>query len=134
EAEVSGVAKAALKIDARKRWNWQGWINSPWILLLAPLAAVLIWLANNPQLIIDNMNQPYALLAGPALVGSVLAGWFILTFFKGIAAFCRKTGQAFLGWRKTDGSTFWMVISIFLLVSVAESGSYFNGLLGSNDL
>jgi hypothetical protein len=93
-----------------------------------------VWLAGNTWIITNHLNQPYALLAGPAFVGSILLGWVIVTFFKGIATWCRSAWQSFQTWRKDEGSTFWLVIAIFLVVSVLESGSYFNELLGAASL
>jgi hypothetical protein len=109
-------------------------INTPWLLISVPLVLGAIWIANNTWIITNNLDKPYALLAGPAFIGSILAGWLVITFFKTIASWCRQAWQAFLRWKQSDGSTFWMVIAIFLIVSVTESGNYFNGLLGSNDL
>ena len=108
-------------------------INRPWLLLLVPLLVGGIWLVNNLWIITDNLDKPTALLAGPALVSSILAGWLVITFFRTIAQWCVLGWRAFVEWRKQPGSFFWIVISIFLVVSVSEAGSYFNGLLGTND-
>lgn len=109
-------------------------LNRPYILLTIPLLVAGFWLVQHIDIITNNLDKPYALLAGPALVGSGLAGWLIIAFFRTIAAWCKASFQAFQSWLKTDGSTFWLVIAIFLVVSVMESGSYFDGLLGSNDI
>jgi len=109
-------------------------INKPYILLAILLLIGGVWLVQHLDIITNNLDKPYALLAGPALIGSLLVGWFVLTFFKAIASWCRLGWQSFATWRKQDGSSMWLVIAIFLLVSVCESGNYFNELLGAVSL
>src|SRR5882724_1198228 len=59
-------------------------LMSPWILLTIPALVGGLWLVQHLSVITNNLNQPYALLAGPALVASVLGAWFLVTFFKSI--------------------------------------------------
>jgi len=96
-------------------------------------AALLVggfWLVLNPGIIINNINQPYALLAGPALAGSFLACWLVVKFFEAIERGIRSAWGAFLAARKEDGSAqfFWIVIAVFLAVSVFASGDFFSKL------
>jgi hypothetical protein len=109
-------------------------INQPWLLITMPILLGGTWLILHPEVITDNIEKPYALLAGPALIGSILLGWLIISCFKTIALWCRLSWQSFGQWRRKDGSAFWLVIAIFLFVSVLESGSYFNELLGTASL
>jgi hypothetical protein len=111
-----------MKVDLRSC------VNSPWLLLTIPFLVGGFWLVSNPWVITNNLDKPYALLAGPSLVGSCLAGWLVLKFFRTIEAWCRLAGAAFLRARKEDGSAqfFWMVIVVFLAVSVFASGSFFS--------
>jgi hypothetical protein len=99
-------------------------LNTPWLLATVPLVFAAVWLANNPSIIADNLNRPYTLLAGPALVGSVIAGWLVFRFFRTIQAWVSAAGAAL---RKTDDSArfFWVVIVVFMVVSVADSGNFF---------
>lgn len=117
------------KLDAVRSF-----INSPWVFIALPLLVGGIWLVNNTWLITNNLDHPYALAAGPATIGSILLVWFVINFFKTIASWCKSAWALFLGWRKRDGSTFWLVIAVFLAVSVLESGTFFNELLGPNSL
>jgi hypothetical protein len=107
-------------------------VRSPWILTTIPLLLGGMWLILHPTIITDNLDKPYALLAGPALVGSILAGWFVLTCFKTISSWCKSTWTTFIEWKKKEGSSFWLVIYVFLAISVLESGTFFGYLLGSN--
>ena len=114
----------------KKRGRIRETINSPWILLTAPLLAGCIWLVNNAWMVTNNLDKPYALLAGPALVASVIAGWLVIKFFTTIAAWCKAAWRAFQRARKEDGSAqfFWIVIVVFMIVSVCASGSFFSML------
>jgi hypothetical protein len=104
-----------------------GFINSPWVLILVPLMAGAVWLAGNTWVITQNLNKPYALLAGPALAGSILALWLTIKFFQSIMSGGKAAWQAFQNGRKEDGSAqfFWLVIIVFMVVSVFASGSFF---------
>lgn len=110
------------------------WLRSPWLLAAATLLAALLvggfGLVLHPDIIANNINQPYALLAGPALAGSFLAGWLIIKFFAAIEKGIRSACAAFLAARKEDGSAqfFWIVIAVFLAVSVFASGDFFSKL------
>lgn len=105
-------------------------INTPWawMLLTAPLTGGAVWLATHPQIITDNINQPYALLFGPALAGSVLLLWITIKFFQSIITGSKAVWHAFQRSRKEDGSAqfFWIVIVVFMIVSVFASGSFFS--------
>lgn len=107
-------------------------INRPWILLTLPLLIGGWWLAANPGVITANLDKPYALLAGPVLVGSILAGWLVWRFFEAIRAWCILAWKSLAQARKDDGSAqfFWMVIIVFLIVSVFASGHFFTILEG----
>jgi hypothetical protein len=111
-----------------KKVDLRSLINSPWLLVVVPFLVGGFWLVSNPWVITDNLDKPYALLAGPSLVGSLLAGWLVIKFFAAIERGCRLAGAAFLRARKEDGSAqfFWMVITVFLAVSVFASGSFFS--------
>lgn len=109
-------------------------LNTPWLLLAAPLAGVCIWLANNTWVITNNLDKPYLLLAGPATVGSVLALWLVINFFRVIASWCQVTWKAVTAWARKDGSLFWIVTIVFLTVSVLESGSFFDYILKDHDM
>jgi hypothetical protein len=112
--------------------------NTPWVLMTVPLLFVAmaggVWLGNNTQVITDNINKPFALLIIPTAVASVLVLWLVVNFFKAIANWCKATLNSFTSWRQKEGSTFWIVIAVFLIVSVLESGTFFNELLGPNSL
>jgi hypothetical protein len=110
--------------------GWIAAINRPWLLLTIPSVVGSIWLANNSWVITNNLDKPYALAAGPALVASVVVGWLIINFFKSIASWCKSAWQAFQQQRKEDGSAqfFWIVIIVFMIVSVFASGTFFNTL------
>jgi signal transduction histidine kinase len=104
--------------------------SSPWLLLTAALFAAIIWLCNNSWIITDNVNKPYALAAGPALAGSILMLWLVIKFFQGIISWCKSAWISFNNARKEDGSAqfFWIVIIVFMIVSVFASGTFFNTL------
>lgn len=122
---------ASKKAAADHRVNgWIAAINRPWLLLTILGVVGGIWLANNSWVITDNLDKPYALAAGPALVGSVVLGWLVINFFKSIAGWCASAWQAFQQQRKEDGSAqfFWIVIIVFMIVSVFASGTFFNTL------
>lgn len=123
--------KTALRAAAR--WVLS-LVRSPWLILTIPLTIGGHWLVLHPEIILSNLDKPYVLLAGPAFVGSLVLVWFLFTFFKAIAALCQKAWNSFCVWYAKPGSMFWIIINIFLLVSVSESGNYFDGLLGSNDM
>lgn len=121
---------ASMPTKPRKKFELPGWLNSPWLLLAVPLLAGALWLVQNTWVVTENINKPYALLFGPALVGSFLALWLILKFFTAIEKACRVMARAFLEARKKDGNAvfYWIVIAVFMAVSVCASGDYFSRL------
>jgi uncharacterized protein (DUF983 family) len=118
------------KVVAHPVSGWVAAINRPWLLLTIPCIVGGIWLANNSWVITNNLDKPYALAAGPALVASIVLGWLIINFFKSIAGWCSSAGRAFQKQRSEDGSAqfFWIVIIVFMIVSVFASGTFFNTL------
>jgi len=106
-------------------------INRPWLLIMIPVLLSGVWLIQHPEVITNNLDKPYALLAGPVAMLSILAGWLILKFFKTIEAACKQAYQAFLRARKEDGSGqfFWFTILVFMTVSVLESGQFFDTII-----
>src|SRR5436190_22116440 len=112
-------------VPVAKRLHW--FINSPWVLLMVPLLVGGFWLVLNPWVILNNLDKPYALLAGPSLVGSCIVGWLFIKFFRAIERGIKSAWAAFLKARQEDGSAqfIWIVILVFLAVSVAASGSFF---------
>ncbi len=106
-------------------------INRPWLLIMIPVLLGGVWLIQHPEVITNNLDKPYALLAGPVAMLSILAGWLILKFFKTIEAACKQAYQAFLRARKEDGSGqfFWFTILVFMTVSVLESGQFFDTII-----
>ena len=130
DLEVTQEPKQEQTIEAPKKArvpHIRGFINSPWLLILVPLMAGAVWLAGNTWVITNNLNKPYALLAGPATIGSIILGWCVIKFFTVIVAWCKAAWQAFQRGRKEDGSAqfFWLVIVVFMIVSVFASGSFF---------
>ncbi len=117
---------AAAPAPARRTFRIPGYVY--WLLLAVALTVGGFWLVLNPQVITQNINQPYALLAGPALVVSVLALWLTIKFFTAIERGIKAIWASFLAARKEDGSAqfFWIVIAVFLVVSVFASGSFFS--------
>ena len=118
------------KLAAQPASGWVAAINRPWLLLTVPCIVGGIWLANNSWVITNNINKPYALAAGPVLVASIVIGWLVINFFKSIASWCSSAWQAFQKQRLEDGSAqfFWIVIIVFMVVSVFASGTFFNTL------
>src|SRR5436305_817677 len=112
-------------VPVAKRLHW--FINSPWLLLVVPLLVGGFWVVLNPWIITDNLNKPYALLAGPAFVGSLLAGWIVIKFFAAIERGIRRAFAALLNAQREDsgGLFFWVVITVFMIVSVFAGGSFF---------
>ncbi|TMC14072.1 MAG: hypothetical protein E6J34_24050 [Chloroflexi bacterium] len=106
------------------------YINSPWLLLAVPLLIGGFWLVLNPWVITNNINKPYALLAGPALAVSFLGVWLVIKFFGAITAL----GKAIMRARKENGAAlfFWITITVFMAVSVIESGEFFNTIIHSS--
>ena len=109
-------------------------MRSPWILTTIPILLGGMWLINNTWVITNNLDKPYLLGAGPATIITGLAAWAAFAFFKTIVSWCNSTWKAFTEWKKKEGSSFWLVIYVFLGVSVLESGNFFNILLGPNSL
>ncbi|SRR5579884_361796 len=105
-------------------------VSSPWLLVTVPLILGGMYLLGHPEIITNNLDKPYALLAGPVFVGSLLTGWLIFKFFRTIEAWCKMAWQAFFRAQKEDSSAqfFWMVIIVFMIVSVFASGSFFTNL------
>jgi hypothetical protein len=129
EAAAGAAAPAAPVVD-RKKWGAPDFLRSPWLLLAAALIVGGFWLVLHPAVIADNINKPYALLAGPALAGSFLVCWIIVKFFEAIEHAARSAWAAFLKSREQDSSAqfFWIVIAVFLAVSVFASGDFFSKL------
>lgn len=127
---LSKSKEKAQKVSAHPGNGWVAAINRPWLLVTIPGIVGGIWLANNSWVITNNIDKPYALAAGPALVGSILVGWLIINFFKSIASWCASAWRAFQKQRLEDGSAqfFWFVIIVFMIVSVFASGTFFNTL------
>jgi uncharacterized membrane protein YhaH (DUF805 family) len=123
-------ATAAAPAVHRKQWGVPGFLRSPWLLLAAALMVGGFWLVLHPSVITDNLDKPYALLAGPALAGSFLGCWLIIKFFEAIAQAVRSGWAAFVEYRKQDAGAqfFWIVITVFLAVSVFASGEFFSKL------
>ena len=104
--------------------GWVYAINRPWLLVGVVFLVAGMYVANHPELITSNINQPYALLAGPVFVASIVAGWMILKFFTTIQNGWNALKRAW----KEDGSAqfFWIVIIVFMIVSVFASGEFFS--------
>lgn len=104
--------------------GWVYAINRPWLLVGVAFLVAGMYVANHPELITSNINQPYALLAGPVFVASIVAGWMILKFFTTIQNGWNALKRAW----KEDGSAqfFWIVIIVFMIVSVFASGEFFS--------
>jgi hypothetical protein len=116
------AAKAKRKIRVPGYVYWMG---------LAVLVLIGgFWLVQNGWVISDNIDHPYALLAGPALVVSILALWLIIKFFTAIERGIKSAVSAFKAARAKDESAqfFWIVIAVFLAVSVFASGDFFSKL------
>jgi hypothetical protein len=105
-----------------------GAINSPWLLISIPIIVGLVALVQHPEIIINNLNKPYALAAGPVTVLSVLTGWVIYRFFRTIEAWCKMLYEGVKQAKQEDnqGRFFWFVIVVFMIVSVLEAGPFFN--------
>jgi hypothetical protein len=131
QKQAAAAAAPAVAVAAdRKKLGVPGFLRSPWLLAAAALLVGGFWLVLHPSVITDNINKPYALLAGPALAGSFLACWLVVKFFEAIEHGLRSAWAAFLAARKEDGSAqfFWIVIAVFLAVSVFASGDFFSKL------
>lgn len=122
--------KTVMLARVRRKVGVVAFLNSPWLMLAVPLLVGGFWLVVNPWVITENLDKPYALLAGPALVGSLLAGWLIIKFFAVIERGLRLAWSAFVRARREDSSAqfFWMVTAVFLVVSVFASGDFFSML------
>lgn len=109
-------------------------INKPYILITIPVLVGGVWLANNPNIITNNLDKPYMLAIVPTAVLSVLAGWLVLRFFRTIEAWCKRTFTELSKARKEGGSDlfFWCVIAVFMIVSVLLSGDFFSKIEHSN--
>jgi len=107
-----------------------GLVNRPWLLIAVAVLLGCSYLIKNPTIITDHLNTPYADLAGPIAVLSILAGWIVYKFFQSIVAGCKASWQALLNARKEDSSAqfFWAVIIVFMIVSVFTSGDFFTKL------
>lgn len=105
-----------------------GLINRPYILLTVPVLIGGVWLVNNPWVITNNLNQPYALAVAPTAIASGIVGWIIFKFFRTIEAWCKRIYDDLYKARKEGSSDlfFWLVISVFMIVSVLASGSFFD--------
>lgn len=114
----------------KQEQNLLSLVRSPWILITIPILLGGMWLINNTWIITDNLDKPYALLAGPVLVGSILVGWLTIKFFKTIERGCKAGWEALVRAQKEDSSAqfFWAVIVVFMVVSVFASGSFFTDL------
>src|SRR5579859_3297666 len=110
------------------------WLMSPWLLISVPLAGGGMWLANNTWVITNNINQPYALLAAPVALGTGLLAWLVFKFFTTITAWCRQIWASTLKAWKEDGSGwfFWATIYVLMIVSVLESGPFYEGIIPSS--
>jgi hypothetical protein len=130
EAEQPTAQKKGHRLDLGCLGGLLYAVNRPWLLVTIPLMLLGIWTVNNTWIITDNINKPYALLAGPVLVASLLSGWLIFKFFRTIEAWCKMAWRAFFRAQKEDSSAqfFWMVIIVFMIVSVFASGSFFTNL------
>lgn len=135
--DTQSVEQGESKLEVAKQGCIGGTIaafNRPWLIISIALLLGGLWLINNTWVITDNWDKPYTMWVAPILIGSLLACWLIIMFFKAIVTWCRATWKAFQAWRKGEGSTYWQVIAIFLIVSVLEAGGYFNELLGPASL
>jgi hypothetical protein len=102
----------------------------PWLLLSAPLTGATVWLAAHPEIITNNLDKPVLLYSFPALAASALALWIAIQFFQSIITGCKTAWRAFSAAQKKDSSAqfFWIVIIVFMLVSVFASGNFFSML------
>ncbi len=101
-----------------------------WLLLAVALLIGGFWLVLNSWVITENIDHPYALLAGPALAASGLLLWLTIKFFAAIERGIRSAIAAFKAARAKDEAAqfFWIVIFVFLIVSVFASGDFFSKL------
>ena len=105
-------------------------VRSPWVLTTIPIILGGMWLILHPEIITNNLDKPYMLLAGPALVGSILTGWLVIKFFNTIGKGCKSAWEALVRAQKEDSSAqfFWITIVVFMVVSVFASGNFFTNL------
>lgn len=122
--------KTAQKVSIRARLARLK--QSPWVLLTAPLIGGCVWLANNRQVITDNINQPYALLFWPMFFACIVAVYLLFVFFKAIVAGLKALGKAILAWLRRPGAAFWIGTGIFMIVSIAEGSGVFNEIFQDN--
>lgn len=116
----------------QKRHFIRFWVKATAVVCFAFVASALgMWVAQNPQWIVEQIRQPYALLAGPAFFGTGLAVWLILKSFEAIACWCKRIFQSALAAYREDPVAwfFWNTIYVLLLVSVLESGQFFDLIL-----
>jgi hypothetical protein len=128
--QKAAAASSQAAVAVRKKAEVPGWLRSPWLLAAAVVVVGGFWLVLNPAIIVNNINQPYALLVGPVAAGAFLACWLVVKFFEAIERLVRSAWSAFLKYRQSDAGAqfFWLVITVFLAVSVFASGDFFSKL------
>jgi len=119
---------APVPASARRKFRIPTYVY--WLFLAVALLIGGFWLVQNSWVISNNIDHPYALLAGPALVVSILALWLIIKFFTAIERGVKSAVSAFKAARAKDEAAqfFWIVIAVFLAVSVFASGDFFSKL------
>lgn len=112
----------------KKRWSIKEHVNTPYILLLAPLLVGGFFLVLNPGYVVLAMNYPFAsafILAIPVCLFIVK---LVINFFSVIEQWIRLQFEKARNAKR--GQFLEFVIAVFMFVSVTEAGPMFNKIQG----
>lgn len=110
----------------KKRLSTRGFINSPYLFILAPLLIGGFYLVLHPELVQVGVNNPYAMGFVLSLPVAAFAIKLIINFFSVIEQWIRLQFEKARGSKK--GWFFELVICVFMFVSICEAGPFFNDI------
>ncbi len=116
----------AQPVKKKRIGSIRGFINSPYLFILAPLLIGGFYLVQHPELVQMGVNNPYAVAFVGSLPVCLIAIKLIINFFSVIEQWIRLQFEKARQARK--GFFFEIVTIVFMFVSVCEAGPFFNDI------
>src|SRR6266496_803042 len=106
-------------------------LNRPYILFVVPGVIGAILLTEHLDAVITLVEgHPYALAIIPVTVLSIVLAWFLFKRLEDIVDWFKTNNQMLKQKLGSKVAFFWTATGIFMIVSVLESGQFFDGFTG----
>jgi hypothetical protein len=124
DEQIKQVSARPTKL--KKSLSVRGFVNSPYLFILAPLIVGGLYLVQHPELVRTGINNPYATTFVLAIPVAAFASKLVFNFFSVIEQWIRIQFEHVQQSKK--GYFFEIVTAVFMFVSVCEAGPFFNDI------